>query len=109
MYDCMGGEGGTVTMIGVWSGDEEADFKAILEPFLSECNITLEYEGTRDQAVLATRVEGGNPPDIAGLPNPGIMGQYVDDLVPLGGVVALDDFSPAWQSVQIPKSCNQCS
>jgi hypothetical protein len=26
MYDCMGGEGSTVTMIGVWSGDEEADF-----------------------------------------------------------------------------------
>jgi alpha-glucoside transport system substrate-binding protein len=99
MYDCMGGEGGTVTMIGVWSGDEEADFKGILNPFLSECNITLEYEGTRDQAVLATRVEGGNPPDIAGLPNPGIMGQYVDNLVPLSGIVALDDFSPAWQSL----------
>jgi alpha-glucoside transport system substrate-binding protein len=99
MYDCMGGEGGTVTMIGVWSGDEEADFKAILEPYLTECNITLEYEGTRDQAVLATRVEGGNPPDIAGLPNPGIMGQYSDDLVALGGIVALDDFSPAWQSL----------
>ena len=99
MYDCMGGEGGTVTMIGVWSGDEEANFKAILQPFLSECGVTLEYEGTRDQAVLATRVEGGNPPDIAGLPNPGIMGQYTDDLVPLGGVVNLDDFSPAWQAL----------
>jgi alpha-glucoside transport system substrate-binding protein len=98
-YDCMGGESGTVSMIGVWSGDEEANFKGILDPFLTACNITLEYEGTRDQAVLATRVEGGNPPDIAGLPNPGIMGQYADNLVPLGGVVALDDFSPAWQSL----------
>jgi alpha-glucoside transport system substrate-binding protein len=98
-YCAMAEGGGTVSMIGVWSGDEEANFKGILEPFLSECNVTLEYEGTRDQAVLATRVEGGNPPDIAGLPNPGIMGQYADDLVPLGGVVALDDFSPAWQSL----------
>jgi len=98
-YDCMGGEGGTVTMIGVWSGDEEANFKAILEPYLSECNVTLEYEGTRDQAVLATRVEGGNPPDIAGLPNPGIMGQYADKLVALDGVINLGDYSAAWQSL----------
>ena len=98
-FDCMGGEGGTVSMIGVWSGDEEAKFKGILEPFLTACNITLNYEGTRDQAVLATRVEGGNPPDIAGLPNPGIMGQYKDHLVPIGDIVNLDDYSSAWQSL----------
>jgi alpha-glucoside transport system substrate-binding protein len=97
--DCMGAEGSTVTMIGVWSGDEEADFKAILEPFLTDCNVTLEYEGTRDQAILATRVEGGNPPDIAGLPNPGIMGQYADSLIAIGDVIDLDDYSPAWQSL----------
>ncbi|RLC87019.1 MAG: hypothetical protein DRI37_06610, partial [Chloroflexi bacterium] len=53
-FDCMGAEGSTVSMIGVWSGDEEAKFKGILEPFLSACNVTLNYEGTRDQAVLAT-------------------------------------------------------
>jgi alpha-glucoside transport system substrate-binding protein len=98
-YDCMGAEGGTVTMIGVWSADEETNFKSILEPFLTECNITLQYEGTRDQAVLATRVEGGNPPDIAGLPNPGIMGQYVDNLVALDGIVDLDNYSDAWKSL----------
>ncbi len=98
-YDCMGGEGSTVTMIGVWGGDEETYFKAILEPYLTECNITLEYEGTRDQAVLATRVEGGNPPDIAGLPNPGIMGQYASKLVPLADVINLNDYSAAWQSL----------
>ena len=98
-FDCMGAEGSTVSMIGVWSGDEEAKFKGILEPFLSACNVTLNYEGTRDQAVLATRVEGGNPPDIAGLPNPGIIGQYKDNLVPIGDVVDLDNYSAAWQSL----------
>jgi alpha-glucoside transport system substrate-binding protein len=95
----MGGEGGTVSMIGVWSGDEEGTFKSILQPFLDECNISLEYEGTRDLAVYSTRIEGGNPPDIAGLPNPGLLTQFKDYTVPLGGVIDLDQFSPAWQSL----------
>jgi len=98
-YDCMGGEGGTVSMIGVWSGDEEGTFKSILQPFLDKCNITLEYEGTRDLAVYSTRIEGGNPPDIAGLPNPGLLAQYKDYMVPIGGIIDLDQYSPAWQSL----------
>jgi alpha-glucoside transport system substrate-binding protein len=98
-YDCMGGEGGTVSMIGVWSGDEEGTFKGILQPFLDECDVSLEYEGTRDLAVYSTRIEGGNPPDIAGLPNPGLLAQFKDYMVPLGGVVDLGQYSPAWQSL----------
>lgn len=98
-YDCGGGEGGTVSMIGVWSAEEEATFKSILEPFLSECNITLQYEGTRDLAVYSTRIEGNNPPDIAGLPNPGLLAQFKDYMVPLADVIDLSQYSPAWQSL----------
>ncbi len=98
-FDCMGGEGGTVSMIGVWSGDEEGTFKSILQPFLDQCDITLEYEGTRDLAVYSTRIEGGNPPDIAGLPNPGLLAEYKDYMVPIGGIIDLSQYSPAWQSL----------
>jgi alpha-glucoside transport system substrate-binding protein len=97
--DCMGGEGGTVSMIGVWSGEEEGTFKSILQPFLDECDITLEYEGTRDLAVYSTRIEGGNPPDIAGLPNPGLLAEFQDYMVPLGDIIDLSQYSPAWQSL----------
>jgi len=96
---CMGASGGTISMIGVWSGDEEGTFKSILEPFLDECNFTLEYEGTRDLAVYSTRIEGGNPPDIAGLPNPGLLVEFKDYMVPIGGIIDLDQYSPAWQSL----------
>jgi alpha-glucoside transport system substrate-binding protein len=99
MYDCMGGQGGTVSMIGVWSAEEEGTFKSILQPFLDECNITLQYEGTRDLAVYSTRIEGGNPPDIAGLPNPGLLAQYEQYMVPLDGVIDLSQYSTAWQSL----------
>ena len=96
---CMGGEGGTVSMIGVWSGDEEGTFKSILQPFLDRCDITLEYEGTRDLAVYSTRIEGGNPPDIVGLPNPGLLAQFKDYMVPLDDIIDLSQYSPAWQSL----------
>jgi alpha-glucoside transport system substrate-binding protein len=39
--------------------------------------VKVEYEGTRDlNAVLTTRVNGGNPPDVAGLPGPGQMAEF---------------------------------
>jgi alpha-glucoside transport system substrate-binding protein len=45
----------------------------MIEPWEERTGATMEYEGTRDiNAVLTTRVEGGNPPDIAGLPGPGL-------------------------------------
>ena len=99
MYDCMGGDGGTVSMIGVWSGDEEGTFKGILQPFLDQCNITLNYEGTRDLAVYSTRIEGGTPPDIAGLPNPGLLAQFESYMVPLDGVIDLSQYSDVWQNL----------
>jgi len=99
VYNCMGGEGGTVSMIGVWSAEEEGNFKSILQPFLDECNITLQYEGTRDLAVYSTRIKGGNPPDIAGLPNPGLLSEYEDYMVPLDAIIDLSQYSKAWQDL----------
>jgi alpha-glucoside transport system substrate-binding protein len=63
--------GGSVNLIGVWADEEEASMRAMLEPFLQQTGITLEYEATRDlSAYLQTRVAGGNPPDVAALPGP---------------------------------------
>ncbi len=45
---------------------------AVIKPFEEQTGIKVQYEGTRDlAAVLNTRISGGNPPDVAGLPNPG--------------------------------------
>jgi len=65
---------GAVTVLGVWAGDELAAFEEAVAPFTARTGITMQFEGTRDlPAVLTTRVEAGNPPDIAILPNPGQM------------------------------------
>jgi alpha-glucoside transport system substrate-binding protein len=99
--ECFGSEGSTVSLLGVWAGEEEETFKAVLDPVLSACDLTLEYEGTRDLAtVLQTRVEGGEPPDIASLPNPGSLLQYAENLIPLADVNAnADNYAEGWKAL----------
>jgi alpha-glucoside transport system substrate-binding protein len=96
--DCAGGEDGEVSMLAVWAGDEEARLIEIFQPLIDACNITFTYEGTRDlNALLATRVEGGNPPDIALMPNVGALELYEENLIPLDQVGAnLDNYSQSW-------------
>jgi alpha-glucoside transport system substrate-binding protein len=64
-------------VLGTWGGAEQESFLAMVRPFEQQTGITVQYEGTRDlNAVLTTRVQGGNPPDVAGLPGPGQMAEF---------------------------------
>src|SRR3972149_5799320 len=68
--------GGTVRVLAVWGGSERESFLAMVKPFEDQTGIKVEYEGTRDlNAVLTTRLQAGNPPDVAGLPGPGQMAE----------------------------------
>jgi len=92
-------EGETVSVIAVWGGDEQASFMAMVAPWEERTGATVEYEGTRDlNAVLTTRVEGGNPPDIAGLPGPGVLQQYAQEghLVDLSAFMDMDRLTQAY-------------
>jgi alpha-glucoside transport system substrate-binding protein len=80
--------GGTVSVLAVWGGAEQDAFMDVIKPFQEQTGITVQYEGTRDlAAVLNTRIQGGNPPDVAGVPNPG---QLVA-LAQAGSLKPLDD------------------
>jgi alpha-glucoside transport system substrate-binding protein len=78
---CGGSTGATSTpksidLLNVWGSTELDSFKAVVAPFQSQSGITVNLESTRDlDAVLTTRIQGNNPPDIAILPNPGKMQQ----------------------------------
>jgi len=94
---------GKVNVMAVWGGDEADSFKAVYGPWEKDTGNTVQYEGTRDlTAVLKTRVQGGNPPDIAILPNPGLMVEYAKDgkLVALDGILDMTqmkaDYAKAW-------------
>jgi alpha-glucoside transport system substrate-binding protein len=79
---------GTVSVMAVWTGPEQASFQAVLDGF-EEANpdVTVNYTSAGDQlpTQLSTAVEGGNPPDVAVLPQPGLMRDFAekDALQPL--------------------------
>jgi alpha-glucoside transport system substrate-binding protein len=79
--------GGAVSVLGVWGGTELESFQAMVRPLEERSGVQVQFEGTRDlNAVLTTRVQGGNPPDVAILPGPGQMAEFAR----AGRLVALD-------------------
>ena len=82
--------GGSVNVLGVLGGEELDDFLAVIEPFEEATGIDVEYEGTRDfGAVLQTRVDGGNPPELAVTPAIGLIAELADEgeVIDLRGVL----------------------
>jgi len=79
---------GSIRVQAVWSGPEQKAFKAVLAGFKEkQPDVTVKYKSAGDQlpTVLSTAVEGGKPPDIAVLPQPGLIKEFVgkDALQPL--------------------------
>jgi alpha-glucoside transport system substrate-binding protein len=88
--------GGTVTVIGEWGGSEQDSFMSMLKPFEDATGVQVQYTGTRDvPAILTTRVTGGNPPDLADIPSPGILTNYASQgkLVDLSTVLDMSTFN----------------
>jgi alpha-glucoside transport system substrate-binding protein len=103
--EAAGGQkiGGTIDMLGVWAGSELDNFNAVLKPFQDATGIKVDIESTRDlNAVLTTRVEGGNPPDIAAAPSAGVAASWAAEgkLVDLTDVVDMNqmkqDYAQSW-------------
>lgn len=70
---------GSVSLMGIWTGEEAESFEAVLEGFQEEQpGVTVNYNPVGDEipTVLATRVEGGNPPDVATAPQPGLVADF---------------------------------
>ena len=78
---------GSVDVMGVWGGGGELDgFEAMVAPWEDQTGGKMLFTSTRDLvAVLTTRVEGGNPPDIALPPELGTLRDFAEagELVPL--------------------------
>jgi alpha-glucoside transport system substrate-binding protein len=75
---CSGAGGGqaVVTVLGSWTGDEQSGFLAMVRGFEQRYGIQVDYTGTRDaDAVLASDLKDGNPPDLAVLATPGELRQ----------------------------------
>ena len=85
-----GGEqvSGSLSISGIWTGQEARSFRAVLDGFTQDNpDVSIQYSPVGDQipTVLSTAVEGGNPPDLAAVPQPGLVRDFVerDALQPL--------------------------
>jgi len=79
---------GSISVIGVWTGPEQKSFQAVIDGFTEQNpDATVKYTSGGDNivTVLSTAVEGGNPPDIATVSQPGTMADFAkrDALKPL--------------------------
>ena len=84
---------GKVSIVGVWTGDEQKSFEAVLNGFRKKYpNVTVSYKSTGDNTptVLSTAVAGGNPPDLASVSQPGL----VADFEKKGALKSLDFAKP---------------
>jgi alpha-glucoside transport system substrate-binding protein len=71
--------GGEVSVYGTWTGDEQDSFLAMVAPWEECSGATINYTGQRDLGTALTAgIAGGNTPDVAGLPGPGIMQTWYD-------------------------------
>ncbi|MGO8693435.1 MAG: ABC transporter substrate-binding protein [Rectinemataceae bacterium] len=98
--------GGVIKVLGVWGGQEADTFAAMNEAFTNRTGVKVEFEATRDlDAVLTTRIQAGNPPDIVVLPNPGKLYELAraGRLVDLSKVLNMReynmDYSPSWTTL----------
>jgi alpha-glucoside transport system substrate-binding protein len=78
--------GGTVRVMSAFTGEEADLFRESFAPFEEETGITVDYEPAQGfETIITTRVQGGDAPDIALFPQPGLLMdiQEQTDAIPL--------------------------
>ncbi len=86
--------GSTVSIFGAIVDDGARNFDASMAPFEERTGIDIQYEGSGDfETLIQVRVEGGDPPDIAIHPQPGLLAGLVNQGVVIDPSTFLgDDF-----------------
>src|SRR6188472_1562100 len=85
-----GGEAdGSITVTSLWGGTEQEAFEAVLAAFTEKTGIEATYEANRTDypTVLRTRIQGGNPPDVAIIPGIGTLRSLARD----GSLISIAD------------------
>ena len=86
-------EPGTVRVMSAFTGDEADAFRESFAAFEEDTGIEIDYEPSAEfEVVLPTRVEGGNPPDIALFPQTGLLMDMAEetDAIPLEEFMDID-------------------
>lgn len=64
-------------MFGPFTDADQVKFETSIKEFESKTGIDIQYEGSKEfEATISIRVDGGNAPDIADFPQPGLLGSF---------------------------------
>ena len=80
----------TILVFGAFRGEEAARFEEIVKIFNEKTGYNVVYEGTPEfETQIQVQAEAGTPPDIAALPQPGMMKNFAAKgyIKPLGSNV----------------------
>ena len=84
-------KGTTVTILGGFTDQDEVKFNDTIKSFEETTGIDIQYTGDKSfEASITTRVEGGDAPDIANFPQPGLLARFAAT----GKVVDVSTFIP---------------
>ncbi|MEU5099967.1 ABC transporter substrate-binding protein [Streptomyces sp. NPDC020996] len=96
--------GQTVTVAGVWSGNEQKNFQKVLDAFSEKTGANTQFVSTGDNVstVVGSKIEGGNAPDVVMVPQVGVVQQFAKKgwLRPLSATTekAVDaGYAPIWK------------
>ena len=71
-------KGKVVTMAGPFTDNDAVKFDESVKSFEEATGIDIQYEGSKEfEATIAIRIEGGDAPDIADFPQPGLLNTVV--------------------------------
>lgn len=98
--------GQSLTVMADWTGPSQSNFEAVLKRFeqLTGAKVTYTPVGKDLATVLGTKYAGGNPPDIAVLPQPGLLAHFADQgaLQPIDSVagdLVDQNYAPVWRQL----------
>ncbi|MEV5377057.1 hypothetical protein AB0L26_13935 [Streptomyces nondiastaticus] len=93
---------GRISVLASWTDAEETRFRKVLDAYAAKYHVHVDYQGTTAvREVLLSRLNAGNPPEVAILPSLGEVGTYVGSNTPpreLTPVLkeALGRYGPLW-------------
>ncbi|MFQ6147304.1 ABC transporter substrate-binding protein [Streptomyces seoulensis] len=99
-------DGTTLEVAAVWTGAEQANFKKVLAEFTRRTGAKVTFVPAQDPIInfLGSKIAGGQPPDVALLPQPGAIKQAVDKkwAKPVGAEAQAQltkNYSQGWQDI----------
>ncbi|MFE0676673.1 ABC transporter substrate-binding protein [Streptomyces sp. NPDC058867] len=99
-------DGQTLEVAAVWTGPEQDNFTKVLEEFEKRTGAEVNFvpTGNNTSTFLGTKIQGGQPPDVAFLPQVGVLHQFAEKgwIEPVGGdaQAQLDkNFSAGWKEL----------